>query len=97
MSRRMMTRPQVNKRGSLPAGVYCYLKPRALRSGEEVDYLYFSTHTVENGRRVVKSFSCGRWPVSKAPFKARKAEAIAYRRAWEARVHAEALGLGRVA
>lgn len=94
MSRRMMTRPQANKRTPLPAGVYRYFKTRTLRSGDEVEYMYYSTHTVEDGKRRAKVFSCGPVPVSRATEQTRKEEAIAYRRAWEAKVHAEAMGLG---
>jgi len=91
MSRRLLTRPQANKRDRLPVGVYRYVRRRVLRSGAEADYLYFSTHTVEGGRSIVKSFSCGPLPVSRATEQARKAEAIRYRLAWEAQVHMTAL------
>lgn len=93
MSRRMMTKPQSNKRTPLPAGVYRYIKTRTLRTGTEADYLYYSTHTVENGKRKVKVFSCGPVPVSRAIEQTRKAEAIKYRLDWEAAIHAGALGI----
>lgn len=93
MSRRLLTKPQTNKRDGMPAGVYRYIRTKTLRTGPTAEYLYFSTHTVENGRKVVKCFSCGALPVSRATEQARKAEAIAYRLALEASVHADALGV----